>query len=65
MNEMFASWFDPSTLITDPNVTGMLYAARKTMITPTLAAPPVWGRNELHVGSKSPRIAAPFFAPPT
>jgi hypothetical protein len=33
---MLASWFEPSTDITDPNVIGMLYAARKTMITSTL-----------------------------
>ena len=35
---MFASWFEPSTLITEPKVTGIPYAARKTMITITFAA---------------------------
>ena len=34
----FASWFEPSTLMTEPNVTGIEYAARKTMITMTFAA---------------------------
>ena len=37
IERMFASWFEPRTLITEPNVTGMLYAARKMMITITFA----------------------------
>ena len=33
---MLASWFEPSTDITDPKVIGIEYAARKTTITSTL-----------------------------
>ena len=62
---MFASWFEPSTLITEPNVTGMPYAARKTMITIDLRgvaahlreAAPTSRTRRGRGGSRRPRIA--------
>ena len=60
----FASWFDPSTLMTEPKLTGIPYAARKTMITPTLATyPPICGSStSFTYAPRSPRIAAPSLA---
>ena len=48
---MFASWFEPSTLITEPNVTGMPYAARNTTITIDLrrVAAHLRQQHQLHV----------------